>query len=285
MFEIAPGFTAIPNDFLDKVAPTLTAAELRVALYIYRHTLGYQKLTDAISYSQFTDGITTADGRQLDTGAGISRRSLPTALAGLERRGVICRSGGSSGPVRYTVVRPASTAPVEHNLPTAAPQPGQNLPAPEPEVGQKLPPTKQTESKIKPDRAAVNLLVEKVPGITLNQAEKLVSVAERNGRDISYIIRLVGYVTSVAGNPAAMLTVLINRNEDRTTGSSSNQAGPGSSRGQHESGAVRYMNRHKNDTANLPRWQSQQPIDFSKPIYQKYITQSQNQAHIQDQTS
>lgn len=281
MFEIAAGFTAIPNDFLDQVAPTLTATELRVALYIYRHTIGYQKLTDTISYSQFTDGITTADGRQLDTGAGVSRRSLPTALAGLERRGVICRSGGTSGPVRYTIVRPAGTAPAGQNLQEAAPQPGQNLPAPQVEVGQKLPPTKQTESKIKPDRAAVNLLVEKIPGITPNQAEKLASVAERNGRDISYIVRLVGYVTSVAGNPAAMLTVLINRNEDRTTGSNQGRL----SQSQQESGAVRYMNRHKNDTNTIPRRQSQQPIDFSKPIYQKYIAQSHNLVQIQDQTN
>jgi hypothetical protein len=284
------GWTPIPNDFLDRIAPTLTAAELRVALYIYRHTIGYQKLTDAISYSQFTEGVTTADGHKLDTGAGVSRRSLPAALAGLERRGVISRSGGGiGGAVRYTIAQPKAKAvnklpepeedsgaePEQPAAPVEAPKPvpgqklltsqslpGQNLPASAPKLGQILPPTIETDSKIKPDRAAaVILIIQEIAGISTNQAEKLVGVAMRNQRDISYISRLVGYVTSVAGNPAAMLTVLINRNEDRTTGPSQPTQ---------EAGAIRYMNRQKSNNA-LPR--RQQPIDFSKPIYQRFIDQ------------
>lgn len=307
MLEFTSGFTAIPNGFLDQIAPTLTAAELRIALYIYRHTIGYQKLSDTISYSQFTDGITTSDGRRLDAGAGVSRRSLPAALAGLERRGVISRSS-AGGAVRYTVVQPASPAPapaqkaetVTKDLPASKsdgdepapqepvsqPQPKQTLPAPVappavlPPAGQKLPasqplpgqnlhPTKQTESKIKPDRvAAVTLIIQEIAGITPNQAEKLVRIAEQNQRDISYIKCLVGYVASVAGNPAAMLTTLIKTNQDRTTGPSQPTQ---------EAGATRYINRQTGNT-NSALTHRQSPIDFSKPFYQRLIAQQNSLA-------
>ena len=282
------GWTPIPNDFLDRIAPTLTAAELRVALYIYRHTIGYQKLTDAISYSQFTEGITTAGGSKLDAGAGVSRRSLPVALAGLERRGVINRSGGGTGgAVRYTIAQPnaKSKSPEPENdagselqqlslavddlqpgqkLSTSQPQPGQKLSKVEPELGQILPPTIETDSKIKPDRAAaVTLITQEIAGISPSQAEKLVGVAMSNQRDISYIAHLVGYVTSVAGNPAAMLTTLIKTNQDRTTGA--NQPNQ-------ESGATHYINRQtSHSNSALPR--RQPPIDFSKPFYQRLIAQ------------
>ncbi len=321
MLDLTPGFTAIPNDFLDQIAPTLTAAELRVALYIYRHTIGYQKLTDTISYSQFTDGITTTDGRKLDAGAGVSRRSLPAALTGLERRGIISRSGGSTGggAVRYTIVQPKmqpkakavakSSEPkpeagsgLEQEPPIAAPlaaprpaseqklpasqlqpeeQPGQNLPAPAPQLGQKLPPTIQTDSKIKPDRdraAAVAFITQEIAGITPKQAEKLVSTAMGNQRDISYIQRLVGYVACVAGNPAAMLTVLINRDEDRTTG-----PGPGANHP-----TVHNVNRRKSDlpgydwTRTLKKPAARNPIDFSKPFYQRLIAISNSNSAFDD---
>jgi hypothetical protein len=301
MLELNPGFTLIPNDFLDQLASDLTAAELRVVLYIYRRTLGYQKLTDAISYSQFTDGITAADGRRLDKGAGISRRSLPAALAGLERRGIISRSsGGSGGVVRYTIVQTqtstkpkvkaktklpepdegsgsgsdSQSATIELEL-TTLPQPGQKTTSSESQleqkvlesnekVGQLLPPTKQTESKIKSDRAeVVNLILEEIADITPNQAAKLVEIAEQNRRDISYIQRLVGYVASVAGNPAAMLTTLIKTNQDRTTGSGH--------------GVSHHSNRRKNELPGydwtLKKPTSRQPIDFSKPFYQRIIAQ------------
>ncbi|OJV96056.1 MAG: hypothetical protein BGO39_03535 [Chloroflexi bacterium 54-19] len=84
-------FTAIPNYFLDHIAPNLSASELRVMLYIYRHTLGYHKLADSLSYDQFLNGITTGDGRQLDEGAKVSRGSLVGALASLETQGLLER--------------------------------------------------------------------------------------------------------------------------------------------------------------------------------------------------
>ncbi|HEX2914542.1 MAG TPA: replication protein [Chloroflexia bacterium] len=86
-----PTFTAIPDLFLDHQMQDLTKAELKVMLYIFRHTYGFQKHCDAISYSQFVEGITTRDGRRLDRGAGVSERSVVRALDVLVERGLIFR--------------------------------------------------------------------------------------------------------------------------------------------------------------------------------------------------
>ena len=77
-------------------------------LYIYLHTLGYGKLADAISYDQFVNGIVTRDGRRLDGGAGVSRRSLVSALTALEKRGLITRryNGYSATTIQLEITSP-----------------------------------------------------------------------------------------------------------------------------------------------------------------------------------
>jgi hypothetical protein len=85
-----PNTTAVPDAFFDEVAPHLTEAELRITLYIIRRTFGFKKAVDAISFSQFLDGITTSDGRVLDRGCGLkSRGHLSKALKSLVAKGVI----------------------------------------------------------------------------------------------------------------------------------------------------------------------------------------------------
>ena len=101
------GYTCVPNDFFDRVAPGLKESELRVMLYIYRHTFGFHKVADYISYDQFQHGIVSKkDGRRLDLGAGVSRRALVTALAALEAKGLITRdhTTGHHAPARYAPV-------------------------------------------------------------------------------------------------------------------------------------------------------------------------------------
>lgn len=109
-------YTAIPNYFLDFIADTLSASELKVMLYIYRHTLGYRKLADYISYDQFLNGIKSVSKtsgeetalRVVDNGAGISRRALVSALISLEKRGLIRRHQKGFAPSKIEVVIPQS---------------------------------------------------------------------------------------------------------------------------------------------------------------------------------
>ncbi len=68
-----PTTTPVPDEIFDEWLAVLGHAELRVLLYIVRRTFGFDKRGgDTISYRQFTDGITTRDGRVLDRGCGVS---------------------------------------------------------------------------------------------------------------------------------------------------------------------------------------------------------------------
>ncbi len=85
----APNYTQVPNQLFDELLANLSDAELRVLLYIIRRTFGFQKASDDISLRQMVDGITTADGRQLDGGIGVSKATVARGLKGLQDKGVI----------------------------------------------------------------------------------------------------------------------------------------------------------------------------------------------------
>ncbi len=84
-------FCRVPNRFIDFQLAKMSRSELVVFLYINRRTLGFNKRFDAISYDQFLEGICTKDGRRLDCGTGLSRKSLTTALDTLVKMGAIFR--------------------------------------------------------------------------------------------------------------------------------------------------------------------------------------------------
>jgi hypothetical protein len=87
-----PTYTQIPDVFFDVIMCQLSEAELRVALYIMRRTFGWKKREDTISLAQFLHGITTRDGKVLDSGCGLaSPTHLANALRGLEKKGIIRR--------------------------------------------------------------------------------------------------------------------------------------------------------------------------------------------------
>lgn len=92
----SPNSTAVPDEFFDVLAPELSEAELRVALYIIRRTFGFKKDSDAISLKQMVEGITTKEGRVLDRGTGMSRPGVTKGIRGLEAKGIIVTTHHSS---------------------------------------------------------------------------------------------------------------------------------------------------------------------------------------------
>ncbi len=65
----------------------LSGSEQKALDYILRHTWGYKKTADYISYSQFINGIIKKTGEPLDGGCGIkSSKTLRKALVALERQ-------------------------------------------------------------------------------------------------------------------------------------------------------------------------------------------------------
>lgn len=89
---VSPNFTMVPDDFFNHVAPRISGSEVKVSLYIIRHTFGFKKESDNISLSQMLNGIVRKDGRRLDHGAGLSKTTLLESLKQLEKKNVIYRA-------------------------------------------------------------------------------------------------------------------------------------------------------------------------------------------------
>jgi hypothetical protein len=115
-----PPFTPVPNVILDEWLTLLADQELRVLLYVLRRTKGFRKDSDAISLTQFTHGITTADGRVIDQGSGVkSRGHVNEAIKSLQQKGLLqihkhLDSSGRKAANTYSVVVPAG----HHIVPT-----------------------------------------------------------------------------------------------------------------------------------------------------------------------
>src|SRR3954465_5970122 len=75
-----PNYTPVPDELFDELLVELSGAELKVLLYIIRRTFGFKRDSDNISLSQMLNGIRTQDGRALDRGVGLSKKTLLHAL-------------------------------------------------------------------------------------------------------------------------------------------------------------------------------------------------------------
>jgi hypothetical protein len=85
----SPNTTQVPDQYLDELLSRLSGAELKVLLYITRRTFGFKKDSDNISLSQLLTGIRTRDGRILDHGTGLSKKTLLQALTSLQEMNIV----------------------------------------------------------------------------------------------------------------------------------------------------------------------------------------------------
>src|SRR5262245_17278186 len=85
----SPTYTMVPDEVFDELLVELSGAELKVLLYIIRRTFGFKRESDTISLSQMLQGIATRDGRVLDRGVGLSKKTLLEALRHLSARRII----------------------------------------------------------------------------------------------------------------------------------------------------------------------------------------------------
>jgi len=84
----------------------LSPSEQKVLDYILRHTWGFKKTSDNITYKQFLYGIKSKSGSWEDKGCGISRPTLSKALKGLIKKGFIQKEGKErSRYIVYSLVK------------------------------------------------------------------------------------------------------------------------------------------------------------------------------------
>ncbi len=84
-----PNYTQVPDELFDEQLPDLSGAELKVLLYIMRRTFGFKRESDNISISQMLNGLRARNGRQLDRGVGLSKKTLLLAIRSLEEQDII----------------------------------------------------------------------------------------------------------------------------------------------------------------------------------------------------
>jgi hypothetical protein len=84
-----PNYTPVPDELFDEQLPELSGAELKVLLYVIRRTFGFKRESDNISLSQMLNGLRSWDGRQLDRGVGLTKKTLLLAIKSLEEKDII----------------------------------------------------------------------------------------------------------------------------------------------------------------------------------------------------
>lgn len=94
-------FPMIINGWVHK----LTGSEFKVLWYILRHTYGWQKDSDAISYRQFQYGIKKKNGEWIDRGTGLGLTAIKSAIKGLVEKGFIERDQTKDKKGRWTITR------------------------------------------------------------------------------------------------------------------------------------------------------------------------------------
>ena len=116
----SPNTTQVPDQYLDELLSVLSGAELKVLLYITRRTFGFKKDRDAISLSQMLHGIVTRDGRRLDHGVGLSKKTLLAAISSLKAQNIIlterrrsAQRGDEPTVYRLNIVTPGPSEPVD----------------------------------------------------------------------------------------------------------------------------------------------------------------------------
>jgi len=82
-------YTMVPDLLFDVQLPDLSGAELKVLLYIIRHTFGWKKDSDDLSLNQIMHGVRKRDGQVLDRGTGLSRDSVTRAIKSLSDQGYL----------------------------------------------------------------------------------------------------------------------------------------------------------------------------------------------------
>lgn len=112
-------FPTVINGWVDQ----LSGAEFKVLWYILRHTYGWQKVADTISYGQFRHGIIRkSDGKVVDRGTGLGTQAIRQAIRDLVEKGFIeaekRRFRGRQGITSYKIRFAPSSPDFENQNPT-----------------------------------------------------------------------------------------------------------------------------------------------------------------------
>lgn len=87
------GYSKLPHDFIDDALSRINnLAEMKVVLYVLRHTWGFQEIDTwkYFSIDHFMNGRMYSDGRRMDSGTGLSEMSVRHGLKKAVEHGYLC---------------------------------------------------------------------------------------------------------------------------------------------------------------------------------------------------
>jgi DNA-binding PadR family transcriptional regulator len=114
-------FSKLPHELTNCMDKIASLAELKVVLYILRHTWGFQEYDKPkkITVDEFMNGRKTKDGRRIDNGIGMSKPSVINGLELAERDGLITVFSDESDPARikkFYMIRTAGVKNVDPDV-------------------------------------------------------------------------------------------------------------------------------------------------------------------------
>lgn len=75
-FEPEENWSKLPHQFIESMNAIDSLAEMKVVLYVLRHTWGFQDREKRITLDEFCDGRKRKDGSRLDAGTGMSANAI-----------------------------------------------------------------------------------------------------------------------------------------------------------------------------------------------------------------
>lgn len=95
-------WSKFPHAFIDALPLVETVSELKVILYILRHTWGYQEygIPKRITLDEFANGRKRTDGSRLDSGIGLTIPSIRNGLKRATEHGFIVHERDDEDPAR-----------------------------------------------------------------------------------------------------------------------------------------------------------------------------------------
>ncbi len=82
-------WSKLPHEFIEALPTINSMSELKCILYILRHTWGYHDERKRITTDEFMDGRKRKDGTRIDSGTGLSKKSVILGLQRAEKHGFI----------------------------------------------------------------------------------------------------------------------------------------------------------------------------------------------------
>jgi hypothetical protein len=100
------GYTRIPNDLLDWWLTKTDGDELKILLYLYRWSAGFQRASVEIGIRGICSGMKRKDGTNIDHGTGLFLGTASKRIQALNQRGLLSFEAGKHGRRTYRLVLP-----------------------------------------------------------------------------------------------------------------------------------------------------------------------------------